>query len=243
MSRTESHAFDAGCCKKPALWLTRCRVWLCIYAIGIVLWSFGTWWRSGYVQWLTNWTLLSILAYSICALLRSLNPLPAGHVGATWILSKLMYVLLSVATTASLGVVVLYWLTEFPTSDQTSSGISLALNIHVHGVGALLVWTDLFLSKMELRWSHSVFPLLFGAVYLAFNAIYTALFGHLYTILRWNNAAVSAGIVVAALLFVFLCFCAIKALTVLRNRVFGARNGGGAVAAAVTPNAMHDDNV
>lgn len=120
-------------------------------------------------------------------------------------------------------VVLVYWSTEFPSymKRHDAAGYVFFLNVAIHALIMLVVYTDLMLNRVEFVLSHLAYTLPVSAVYVAVNGIYCAVAGgFIYEVLKWNNF-VTAVAVVGCALFIILMFPVGHWLCKQRNKLSG----------------------
>ncbi|XP_038056188.1 protein rolling stone-like [Patiria miniata] len=82
---------------------------------------------------------------------------------------KFVWVLFNICLAVDPIITVVYWSFLAP---QEESGLGLALDIHFHALNTVFIYADLLVSAIPVRVVHSVYPFLYGTVYISFTLIY-----------------------------------------------------------------------
>lgn len=91
---------------------------------------------------------------------------------------------------------IMYWLIVPPPSpgDARSTYQLSVFRLHFHGVNAVYVVANLFVSRFPIRLLQVIYPVTFGVIYTAFTAIYFALKGtnqhgepYIYKAIDWSK--------------------------------------------------------
>lgn len=108
---------------------------------------------------------------------------------------KMFWLLYIISANAGLLVTVGYWTVLFEEDEPIDAN-----NITKHALNSVFMLIDTFLSSIPVRLFHSVYPLLYIIVYLAFTVVYWQLGGtniqgqpYIYKLLDYNNIEPSTG--------------------------------------------------
>lgn len=108
---------------------------------------------------------------------------------------KIFWLLYIISANAGLLVTVGYWTVLFEEDEPIDGN-----NITKHALNSVFMLIDTFLSSIPVRLFHSVYPLLYIIVYLAFTVVYWQLGGtniqgqpYIYKLLDYNNIEPSTG--------------------------------------------------
>ena len=122
----------------------------------------------------------------------------AGEENALRLPQKSFWLLYNISANAGLLITAGYWTVLF--EDEPID----ANNITKHALNSVFMVIDTFLSSIPVRLFHSVYPLLYIIVYLAFTVIYWQLGGtniqgqpYIYSLLDYNNFEASTGCIMA----------------------------------------------
>ena len=112
---------------------------------------------------------------------------------------KIFWLFYVVSVSAGLLVTAGYWTVLFEEDEPVDAN-----NITKHALNSVFMVIDTFLSSIPVRLFHSVYPLLYIIVYLAFTVIYWQLGGtniqgqpYIYSLLDYNNFETSTGCIIA----------------------------------------------
>ena len=112
---------------------------------------------------------------------------------------KIFWLFYIVSASAGLLVTAGYWTVLFEEDEPVDAN-----NITKHALNSVFMVIDTFLSSIPVRLFHSVYPLLYIIVYLAFTVIYWQLGGtnmqgqpYIYSLLDYNNFEASTGCIIA----------------------------------------------
>ncbi|XP_003728441.1 protein rolling stone [Strongylocentrotus purpuratus] len=181
--------------------------------------------------YLSDWTLILTTFYVIVAFLNAVGDYAYYHWYGMYlndyndeppILYRLQWCLFSICINISFLILVSFW----PTVGVDLPTYKLAENINVHALPAVILFIDLMVTAIPIRFLHVVYPLVYGCVYLTFAAIYWASGGtdpygrpYIYGILDFNHARtvglVIVGETVGAVVFQWM-FVGLK---MLRNKM------------------------
>lgn len=206
----------------PGILFVIYRLALAIYSTIIVIFSIvkfdhGKWHRPWPV-WLTNWSYFILTCHLLCSatvtllftteqgrclrrrerhrssLHSSEHQAATHHTHIPWYL-KLDWFLFNIASSAAILVTVVYFSALFPQRDLHSLS---AEDANLHMMNTVLIILELCISAIPVRLLHFIYMWLYGAIYIAFTAIYWA-FDHsvvLYPkVLDWNHPGQTALIV------------------------------------------------
>jgi len=157
--------------------------------------------------YLTHWNALNVMIYVNLALVVTVlvhkdppsaaAPLLSSKLG---ILSHLFFELSSLTATV---VALLYWVALYPTENPHPQEYDAFLNVTVHGIYALMMLVELFLSSQVLVQFHLIGMLFYTLAYLIVNAIETLLDRPVYNILTYKSPVTVMWIAIAFGLMLF----------------------------------------
>ena len=111
---------------------------------------------------------------------------------------KIFWLLYIISANAGLLVTAGYWTVLFEEDEPVDAN-----NITKHALNSVFMVIDTFLSSIPVRLFHSVYPLLYIIVYLAFTVVYWQLGGtnlqgqpYIYSLLDYNNFQASTGCII-----------------------------------------------
>lgn len=111
---------------------------------------------------------------------------------------KIFWLLYIISANAGLLVTAGYWTVLFEEDEPVDAN-----NMTKHALNSVFMVIDTFLSSIPVRLFHSVYPLLYLIVYLAFTVIYWQLGGtniqgqpYIYSLLDYNNFQASTGCII-----------------------------------------------
>ena len=111
---------------------------------------------------------------------------------------KIFWLLYIISANAGLLVTAGYWTVLFEEDEPVDAN-----NITKHALNSVFMVIDTFLSSIPIRLFHSVYPLLYIIVYLAFTVFYWQLGGtnlqgqpYIYKLLDYNNFEASTGCII-----------------------------------------------
>jgi len=192
----------------------------------LALWSFICWWTemalfikydmaAYFPIYLTHWSFtievvyLSLAAYTTYKSPELRNLIDMNdeyakvprYVVVCWFLRNIIYV-------ASFLVMLLYWTTDFP--GYFTDSLNAFTTISMHTVNFVMMAIDIVLSRAPFRILHGYQPMLYGIVYIIFNAVYVFSGGvgntgtnYIYPILNWlDNPRVAFAVGIAAPLII-----------------------------------------
>lgn len=111
---------------------------------------------------------------------------------APWYM-KIVWLNGSVVYVFSLVVTVVYFGALYPAIGHTNY-----VDVNMHGVNSFLMLLDAFMVARPVRLLHAIYPVLYGACYLVFSAIYWSVDKQknvLYpNVLDWNHPGITAGV-------------------------------------------------
>ena len=112
---------------------------------------------------------------------------------------KILWLFYIISANAGLLVTAGYWTVLFEEDEPVDAN-----NVTKHALNSVFMVIDTFLSSIPVRLFHSVYPLLYIIVYLAFTVIYWQLGGtniqgqpYIYSLLDYNNFEASTGCIIA----------------------------------------------
>ena len=112
---------------------------------------------------------------------------------------KIFWLFYIISANAGLLVTAGYWTVLFEVDEPVDAN-----NITKHAINSVFMVIDTFLSSIPVRLFHSVYPLLYIIVYLAFTVVYWQLGGtniqgqpYIYSLLDYNNFEASTGCIIA----------------------------------------------
>src|SRR6218665_3417685 len=198
----------------PRLAFVVYRLVVAAYAVSITLMTIVKFdnekWIYPWPVWLTNWSYLMLACHLLCSAIvavisyfdqSSVAPSePIFRRRALPFYLKLNWFLFSVSSSAAFFVTIVYFTAIFPRRGVTYLAED---DVHQHVMNSVLVLLELAVSAIPVRILHVVYVMAYGALYMAFSAIYWA-FDHsrvLYPgVLDWNHPLTT--IVVALVLSV-----------------------------------------
>lgn len=114
----------------------------------------------------------------------------------------------------------------WPTVGVDLPTYKLAENINIHALPAVILFIDLMVTAIPIRFVHVVYTLLFGCVYLTFAAIYWASGGtdplgrpYIYGILDFNHPRTVGLVIVVETVGAVVFQWVFVGLTMLRNKI------------------------
>ncbi|XP_050413486.1 protein rolling stone [Patella vulgata] len=150
--------------------------------------------RIKWFVYLTNWTYLVLTLDNLVQLFTVIyvhtrrKDILKGVGEMPWYM-KLMWVLFNISATGCLVVTILFWSLLFPAINKLS-----ATTFNVHAVNSINVALNLVVTRLPTRLYHFYQPMLYGLVYVVFNAVYQSLGGtnakgqpYIYPVLDWKN--------------------------------------------------------
>lgn len=87
-------------------------------------------------------------------------------------LTKLVWLLYNVASSACIMVSLVFWIVLFPMF--TMSGTELMINIQLHAVTSVIILLEMCVSAIPIRLFHYVYSLGYGVIYVVFSGFYYA---------------------------------------------------------------------
>lgn len=178
--------------------------------------SFWLWRLIGgnlYAKYLTHWTATFELVYLFFAALSTLmavttfHGIPDGKGSSTPWFARIAWAMQGTALVMSTLVLLLYWVLDFAFECQTEDGCPVIdfSNVSMHGINAVIMWIDASLDKQPLYLSHIFMPVIYSAIYMAWNVCWSLANGEpVYGILDWENNTPRALTIAACVLFVVL---------------------------------------
>lgn len=155
-----------------------------------------------WIVYMTHWSLIFQFIFHSYALFLSVK-VYGGFAPHTNTL-KLYGFIKAVTALFALTVFLLYWILVY-------RGTLEAISVLTHGLNFFLLLVDIVLDAEVIHFVHIWAPIAFGAVYLAFSAIYVELGGtngegdnYIYKVLDWENDGGGAAIVSVVMLFIGL---------------------------------------
>ena len=111
---------------------------------------------------------------------------------------KIFWLFYIISANAGLLVTAGYWTVLFEEDEPVDAN-----NITKHALNSVFMVIDTFLSSIPVRLFHSVYPLLYIIIYLAFTVVYWQLGGtniqgqpYIYSLLNYNNFEASTGCII-----------------------------------------------
>lgn len=195
----------------------------------VCLYTFILWWyvmlQNGEGTWFayaTNWTVLISTSFFTTSTYISYEKYRQGAdldlaaSAATPLQSRFLLqfsmVVFEMAYAFSCAVVLIYWITEFP-SSESRSGEPLYRNIHVHGFILVFLILEMMLSRIPFCKSHGLFVFSMVTIYVTFNGFYKLACCALYNVIKWDGVGsffVACGLVGLVVGFFFSGFLLIR---------------------------------
>lgn len=115
-------------------------------------------------------------------------------------LTKLVWILYNIASSACLVVTLGFWILLYPHLD-IHTGKDLLINIQLHGITSVIIMLEICVTAIPIRLPHMVFTLAYGALYFIFSGVYYAV-DHRHVlypnIIDWSKPGVTMIVFVVA---------------------------------------------
>jgi len=177
--------------------------------------------RDGYSHWflwLTEWNQLLALIYFIFA---TISTREAIGLLQDFPFRQISYVLFQISFSATLSVIVLYWVVIFPTEDDRT-GIPMFLHISEHAIIGVWLILEFILNRIVFMIPHLIWVVIFMICYLIFNSIYSTQVSPIYAILDYKTTY-SIALVVGAFVLMFIFWFIGFGLCRLRDKLTKAQ--------------------
>eukprot|EP00455_Lapot_gusevi_P018878 TRINITY_DN2037_c0_g1_i1.p1 TRINITY_DN2037_c0_g1~~TRINITY_DN2037_c0_g1_i1.p1 ORF type:complete len:254 (-),score=57.54 TRINITY_DN2037_c0_g1_i1:196-957(-) len=170
------------------------------------------------VCYLTNWTLTTLVVYFLASSIATFAHRNDSITQSLNLFEKIIYLTFELGFTWSCVVVLLYWVGEFPVAPaQNKVGISMYINVSVHGITLFWITLDLFMNRVIFVMSHVLYVMIMALLYCCVNAAYSLTYEPLYNILRWASFW-DALVLLGTLLLILIFFTLGRLLVRLRER-------------------------
>ncbi|XP_071496855.1 protein rolling stone-like [Diadema antillarum] len=181
--------------------------------------------------YLSDWTLILTTLYLVVAFLNGIadyayylqhGAYTANSLFEPPILFRLQWLLFSICSITSLLISASFW----PTAGIDLPAGKIFENFNIHALPSIVLLIDLAVTAVPIRFGHVFYPLVYGAVYLVFAAVYWALGGtdpfgrhYIYGILNFAHPKVILIVVFVEGLGALVFQWVLAGLSLLRNKI------------------------